>query len=196
MKINADILRIETNHVAPGQGCILISEPFLSGVYFSRSIILLVSYCEKGAVGLILNKKVDYPVENLFADFPDFNSEIYLGGPVAVDTVYFIHNLGDEIPGSIHIKGDLYWGGDFETLKIKIKLGLVTPKQVRFFLGYSGWNLDQLDEEINQNSWLVADISSSDVMNLDEQEMWLKLVKSLGEEYSLWENFPEDPTLN
>ena len=76
MKISADILRIETNHVPPKQGSILISEPFLQGAYFSRSIILLVSYCEKGVVGLILNKKVDYTIGDFFPDFPDFSSDL------------------------------------------------------------------------------------------------------------------------
>ncbi|MBV5312577.1 MAG: YqgE/AlgH family protein [Prolixibacteraceae bacterium] len=196
MKINTNIFRIETNHVAPRQGHILIAEPFLSGSYFNRSIILLASYGENGAVGFILNKKVDYPVEDLFANFPDFDSEIHIGGPVGTDSIYFIHTLGDLIPGSINIKENIYWGGDFETLKLQIKLGLVNPEQVRFFLGYSGWEAGQLEEEINQNSWLVADISEADLMTIDENLMWVESVRAMGGKYSMWENFPENPSLN
>jgi len=196
MKINTNIFRIETNHVAPKQGHILIAEPFLSGSYFNRSIILLASYGENGAVGFILNKKVDYPVEDLFANFPDFDSEIHIGGPVGTDSIYFIHTLGDLIPGSINIKENIYWGGDFETLKLQIKLGLVHPEQVRFFLGYSGWEAGQLEEEINQNSWLVADISEADLMTIDENLMWVESVRAMGGKYSMWENFPENPSLN
>jgi len=196
MKINSNIFRIETNHVAPKQGHILISEPFLAGSYFNRSIILLASYSEKGAVGFILNKKVDYPVEDLFANFPDFDSEIHIGGPVGTDSIYFIHTLGDSIPGSINIKENLFWGGDFEALKLQIKLGLVNSQQVRFFLGYSGWDAGQLEEEINQNSWLVTDISQADLMTIDENVMWAQSVRSMGGKYSMWENFPENPSLN
>jgi putative transcriptional regulator len=196
MKINTNIFRIETNHVAPKQGHVLIAEPFLAGSYFNRSIILLASYSEKGAVGYILNKKVDYPVEDLFADFPDFDSEIHIGGPVGTDSIYFIHTLGDSIPGSINIKENLYWGGDFEALKLQIKLGLVNTQQVRFFLGYSGWDAGQLDEEINQNSWLVADIPQADLMTIDENVMWAQSVRSMGGKYIMWENFPENPSLN
>jgi putative transcriptional regulator len=196
MKINTNIFRIETNHVAPKQGHILIAEPFLSGSYFNRSIILLASYGENGAVGFILNKKVDYPVEDLFTNFPDFDSEIHIGGPVGTDSIYFIHTLGDLIPGSINIKENIYWGGDFETLKLQIKLGLVNPEQVRFFLGYSGWEAGQLEEEINQNSWLVADISEADLMTIDENLMWVESVRAMGGKYSMWENFPENPSLN
>lgn len=196
MKLDLNIFRIETNHVAPQIGHILIAEPFLSGSYFNRSIIILATYSEKGAIGFILNKKVDYPVEDLFVDFPDFDSAIHIGGPVGTDSIYFIHMLGDLIPGSLHIKDNLYWGGDFNVLKLQIKLGLVHPNQVRFFLGYSGWESGQLEEEIKENSWLVADLSETDLMSLDETEMWVQTVKMMGGKYSMWENFPENPSFN
>jgi len=196
MKLNTNIFRIETNHVDPQQGNILIAEPFLAGSYFNRSIILLATYNEKGAVGFILNKKVDYPVEDLFVDFPDFDSEIHIGGPVGTDSIYFIHTLGDIIPGSIFIKDNLYWGGDFDSLKLQIKLGMVNPHQVRFFLGYSGWEAGQLEEEIKENSWLVADIPQADLMNIDENVMWVQSVRAMGGKYIMWENFPENPSLN
>lgn len=196
MKLNTNIFRIETNHVAPQQGHVLIAEPFLAGSYFNRSIIILASCSEEGAVGFILNKKVDFPVEDLFVDFPDFDAEIHIGGPVGTDSIYFIHSLGDTIPGSKLIKENLYWGGNFDVLKLKIKLGLVESHQVRFFLGYSGWDAGQLDEEIMENSWLVADIPQADLMTADEDEMWVESVKAMGGKYSLWENYPENPSLN
>ena len=196
MKINTNIFRIESNHVPPKQGNILIAEPFLSGSYFNRSIIILATCNKDGAVGFILNKKVDFPVEDLFVDFPDFDSEIYIGGPVGTDSIYFIHTLGNLIPESIHIKDNLYWGGDFDTLKTHIKLGLVDHSQVRFFLGYSGWEAGQLEEEIKENSWLVAETSETDLMSIDENEMWAKSVRAMGGKYTMWENFPENPSLN
>jgi len=196
MKLNTNIFRIETNHVAPKQGSVLIAEPFLAGSYFNRSIIILASFNENGAVGFILNKKVDFPVEDIFVDFPDFDAEIHIGGPVGTDSVYFIHTLGDIIPESIHIRENMYWGGDFEALKLQIKLGLVDPKQVRFFLGYSGWEPGQLEEEIKENSWLVADISQEELMSINENAMWAESVKAMGGKYKMWENFPENPSLN
>lgn len=196
MRLNTNIFRIETNHIAPQQGHILIAEPFLAGSYFNRSIIILASYNENGAIGFILNKKVDYPVEDLFVNFPDFDSEIHIGGPVGTDSVYFIHSLGDAIPGSIHIKENLYWGGDFDTLKMQIKLGLVNSQQVRFFLGYSGWEAGQLEEEIKENSWLVTDVPQADLMTIDENSMWAESVRAMGGKYKMWENFPENPLMN
>ncbi len=198
MNLNIDIFKIETNHVLPRKGKILIAEPFLPGSYFNRSIVLLVTHSDKGAVGFILNKKVDYPINDIVSDFPEFNADIYIGGPVSTDSIYFLHSLGDQIPGSIHVKGNLYWGGDFEKLKEQIAQGLVSPDQIKFFMGYSGWDAGQLEEELEENTWLVSDIKQDLVLSssVSKKHMWVDVVKNLGGKYSLWENFPENPSLN
>lgn len=197
MKLNANIFKIETNHVEPRKGRILIAEPFLSGSYFNRSVVLLVACSDKGSVGFILNKKVDYPLQDIMADFPDFDAEVYIGGPVSTDSIYIIHSLGKALSGSLHIKDNLYWGGDFEELKHKIRLGMIKPGDVRFFLGYSGWEAGQLEGELEENSWLVADIDDQNVMKAgSRQSMWIENVREIGGKYLLWEHFPENPSFN
>jgi putative transcriptional regulator len=196
MKLNPNIFRIESNHLQPKKGDVLIAEPFLPGSYFSRSIVLLASCDEKGVVGFVLNKKLDYPVMDLIVGFPKFNTNIHIGGPVATDSVYFIHALGQVIPGSIHIKENLYWGGDFDVLKNLIKKGNVNPSEVRFFMGYSGWDAGQLQNEISENSWLVANISQNYLMNTPQDELWVESVRAMGGKYSMWEHFPENPSMN
>lgn len=196
MGIDLDIFKIKTNNISPQKGRILIAEPFLSGGYFNRSVILLVAHSTKGAVGFILNKRVEFPIHEVFPDFPEFDAKVYLGGPVSTDSVYFIHKLGDQIPGSIRVLGDLYWGGDFVELKRQIKIGLLRPSDVRFFLGYSGWDSGQLEQEIKDDSWLVTDIEEEVVMRELNQASWVDFVKKAGNRYTIWENFPENPSLN
>lgn len=193
---NLDIFRIRTNNIAPQKGRILIAEPFLSGNYFNRSVVLLVSHGEKGAVGFILNKKVDFPIHDVFPDFPKYDADVYLGGPVSTDSIYYIHKLGDKLPGSIHVLDDLYWGGDFEVLKRDIRNGVVDTKDIRFFLGYSGWDAGQLEEELKDDSWLVTDVEQEAVMRELSESSWVDFVKKAGSRYSIWENFPENPSLN
>lgn len=182
--------------MSPQKGRVLIAEPFLSGSYFNRSVVLLVAYSEKGAVGFILNKKVDIIVQDVIPDFPDFDAQVYLGGPVATDSIYFIHKLGDKIPGSIHVLGDLYWGGDFEELKHQLKAGIINPSEIRFFLGYSGWDAGQLERELKEDSWLVNNVDQQAIMRELNQDSWFDFVKKVGGRYSVWENFPENPSLN
>jgi len=196
MSENLDIFKIKTNNVSPKKGRILISEPFLSGSYFNRSVIFLVAHSAKGTVGFILNKKVDFPIHDVFPDFPKFNTDVYLGGPVATDSIYFIHKLGSKLPGSIHVLGDLYWGGDFEVLKHDIASGKIQPNDIRFFLGYSGWDAGQLEGELKENSWLVTDVDEESVMQKLSEDSWFDFVKKAGERYSIWENFPENPSFN
>jgi putative transcriptional regulator len=103
--------------------------------------------------------------------------------------------MGDLIPNSVKIMDGLFWGGDFDHLKDLIHTGFADNTKVRFFLGYSGWDKDQLKEELDEDSWLVTDISPKIVMQSSE-ELWKDMVKQLGGKYSLWENFPENPALN
>jgi len=195
MNLNLDIFRIKTNNLSPRKGRILIAEPFLPGDYFNRSIILLVDHNKSGSVGFILNKPVDFAVEGFRKEFPDLQTTLGLGGPVSTESLYYIHTLGEKLQGSLHIAGNLYWGGNFKQLKDLVNQKQCGPEQVRFFLGYSGWGSGQLQEELEENSWLVSDISPSKVMKLDGQ-LWLEMVKQLGGKYSLWENFPENPSMN
>ncbi len=195
MHSSRDIFRIKTNDVAPKKGRVLIAEPFLPGSYFNRSIIFLVNHSSDGSVGFILNKPVDFPIPEFYNEFPDYTDPIFVGGPVDIESLYFIHQYGQLIDGSVHIMGDLYWGGNFDQLKDLINKGKIDPNHVRFFLGYSGWDKGQLKEEIDEDSWLVADIPPAFVMG-DTTELWKEMVKKMGGIYSLWENYPENPTLN
>ncbi len=195
MQIHFDFFRVENDNMTPAQGRILISEPLLNDSYFKRSVVLLTEHSENGSVGFVLNKPIDIPITDVISDFPSFATTLYVGGPVGKDTVHYIHTLGELIPNSVHVKDDIYWGGDFEQVKEYIREGLIQPSQIRFFLGYSGWSPNQLEEELENNAWLVSEVDSTKIMQPDE-DMWKKILHSLGNHYKSWTNCPENPTLN
>lgn len=190
-----DLFRIESNNVAPEKGRILIAEPFLDGSYFNRSIILLVEYTNEEVVGFILNKEVDFPIKNFKEELPDFSATVHLGGPVNPEYLYFIHTAGDLIPESIKIMDNLYWGGSFDSLKRLINEGKIAADQVRFFLGYSGWETGQLKQELNEHSWLVSCMDVDKIMS-HNSNLWQESLKSVGGKYLLWEHFPKNPSYN
>lgn len=196
MDLNSDIFKIQTNNMVPKKGRVLISEPFLPGNFFNRAIILLVAHGKKGSVGFILNKKVDLQIQDYISGFDDFDAEVFMGGPVSTDSIYFIHRRADLIPGSIQVLDDIHWGGDFNELKRLANLGIIHQRDVRFFLGYSGWDAGQLEREIKENSWLVNDVDPTLVMDDLGTESWVQFVKKVGERYTIWEHFPENPSLN
>jgi putative transcriptional regulator len=71
------------------KGKILISTPDISGDIFSRSVVLVIEHNESGAFGLILNKK-NSQMSGKFKNLFDFKIEVYDGGPVENDKVFFI----------------------------------------------------------------------------------------------------------
>ena len=196
MSSEIDFLKIDYKLAATGQGKILISEPFTKDNYFKRSVVFLTEHNEKGSIGFILNKPVEISVHEVLNNFPKIDAKISLGGPVNTNTVHYIHTLGETIPNSMKVIDNIYWGGDFEKLKLLIKLGAVKEDQIRFFIGYSGWNPKQLEREISRKYWIVTEISPEKIMSCHTENNWKEILSRLGENYKIWANFPENPEMN
>lgn len=181
----------------PEKGKLLIAEPSLTGdVSFNRSVVLLAEHNEEGSVGFILNKPLNYSMQDLVPEilvpFPVFN-----GGPVEQDNLYFIHTIPHLISDSIEIASGIYWGGDFETTVNLINQQKINPDEIRFFLGYSGWSSAQLDKELSSNSWIVVlNNYQSGIIKKSTQAFWREKMMELGGDYLLWSNAPENPGLN
>lgn len=163
---------------------------------FKRAVVFLCENQESGTVGFILNRPMPLNLNEAIEDLGDFNAQLYFGGPVQTDTLHFIHNIGDKLDGSIEIVPGLYWGGNFEVLKVMIQAGEVSPENFRFFLGYSGWDINQLDTEMRENSWIIHPGNASYVFQYQPDNLWKEVLKEIGGEYALMINFPEDPSLN
>ena len=100
------------NTLDPKKGRLLITEPFMQNDYFHRSVILLCEHNEDGSFGFVLNNYTDvklsefenmHEVEGFCDDF-----RISIGGPVSAKNLYYIHTLGDQLPDSIHVAGNIY----------------------------------------------------------------------------------------
>lgn len=191
-----DIFRFEANDMKPEKGRVLIAEPFLEGRYFNRSVVLLTEFSDEGAVGFVLNKSVHLNINEVLTDIEAFKSEVFVGGPVQNNQIYYLHTVPELIPNSFHIFDKLYWGGDFEILKELIKSERLGIDQIRFFAGYSGWSAGQLEDEIKENSWLVSFVEINELMSVDNNDIWKKALSRLGGNYKLWANFPKDQSMN
>lgn len=196
MNLDYNFFKIDGKQYSPKQGRVLISEPFLSDSYFKRSIVLLTEHNDEGTVGFVLNKPVDLSVNEVLKDFPEMEANVSIGGPVGTNTIHYLHTVGQEIPNSVHVLGDIYWGGDFDSLKSLVETGKIGNKQVRFFVGYSGWKPKQLENEISENSWIVTELESGMIMNKRSFDSWKDVLQQLGEDYKIWINSPDSPTLN
>lgn len=184
------------NTTKPSKGTILISEPFLADPYFKRSVVLLSEHTEEGSIGFILNKPTNISVNEAISDFPQIDSMLYFGGPVQTDSLQYIHRLGDKLEGSQPIFDGLYWGGNLEKLKEMISLKQVQASDIRFFVGYSGWDSTQLNQEIDEKSWIVSQGATQHAFFDEPKKLWSDVLKSMGNEFRMLANYPEDPSLN
>lgn len=196
MKDIHDLLKIRTNNIKPARGTILISEPFLWDYFFKRSVVLLAEHNDEGTFGVIVNKPIKARFNEVVKDFPEFNSKVFLGGPVQNDSLFFIHTLGEQLENSMEIIPGIYWGGNIEQVRELITLDQVKPAQIRFFIGYSGWSPNQLDEELERNSWVVSHITANDLLKTTPSMLWDRSLRRLGSDYAHWVNFPDDPGNN
>lgn len=181
----------------PKKGKLLIAEPALTGdVSFNRSVVLLAEHNDEGAVGFILNKPLEYDISDLVSEIK-VPLKVFNGGPVEQDNLYFIHKVPHLIEDSIEISDGIYWGGDFEKIVELINCNTITEKDIRFFLGYSGWASLQLDQELTSKSWVVVrNEYRSDIIQKSTTAFWKEKMIELGGDYLIWSNSPENPILN
>ncbi len=191
-----ELFKIQSNTSNPAIGNVLIAEPFMNDFYFRRSVILLIDHNEEGSLGVIFNKRLTIPFNEIVQGFPDFKADVYLGGPVETDRIFFIHTIGEMIPDSYKISDGLYWSGNINVLKSMIKMDLIKPHEVRFYVGYAGWDGGQLRNELKANTWLVGKFSSKQLLTTMPGKMWKSFVRQMGKRYMLWDKFPVNPSEN
>ncbi len=174
-------------------GKFLIASPhcFFSDV-FNKSLIYITSHnAEEGAVGLIINRLASKtPFQSVMTmlknESINVNSSmpIFMGGPVEPERGFILHtaeynkNLLFGCPDNLAVSSNI------EILKDIA--GGQGPKSSLFVLGYTGWEKGQLDQEISNNMWIIADYDP-DVMFLpDHEAKWGYALQNIGVNNSLF----------
>ncbi len=169
------------NNAEPKKGSILISEPFMLDPNFKRAVVLLCRHNkEEGSLGYVLNKPLDITLNQVMGNFPEFDTEVYFGGPVGTDTLHYIHTYGD-LEEAEPITDGLFWGGNFEALNWWAETGKISPDNIRFFVGYSGWESGQLQGEMKLGSWVVSDMKAEYLLNEDWDNLWKTSLEDMGD---------------
>ena len=183
--------------IPPKKGDLLISEPFLPDPNFERTVVLICENNEDGTIGFILNKPSMVHLGDVFEELDHFEKKVFIGGPVQQDSMHFIHRGQINLEGGSKIAEGIYWGGNFEQMKVLIQNNNIETQDVQYFLGYSGWAPGQLDEELKENSWIVSpQATESQVFDLNPELLWREVLKNMGGKYRMFSNYPTDPRLN
>ena len=178
-------------------GDLLIAEPSIFGdLNFHRSVVVLVDYKTEGYIGFIINKVLPYPIKDIISEI-NVVLPLFSGGPVEEDSLFFIHNVGHLIPESEKISENLFWGGNIEKAIALVNSKIISEKEIRFFLGYSGWSKNQLEQEIETESWVVVKNKyASKILEVSPNSFWKNQMVTLGGKRLVWANSPENPHHN
>ncbi|MFM7770784.1 MAG: YqgE/AlgH family protein [Bacteroidota bacterium] len=182
--------------VIPKRGQVLLSEPYISDTFFHRTVVFLCENNAEGSFGFVLNNYIDLPIHKVIVNLPELSGRISLGGPVKNDSVFYLHTLGELVKGSTRVMPGIWYGGEFEDIKVLIDNNTLPENSLRFFIGYSGWGAKQLQEEIASKSWFVANIEVEDIMNSSENNLWQEVLKTMGVKGDVISKFPDNPNLN
>ncbi|MEO6404871.1 MAG: YqgE/AlgH family protein [Ferruginibacter sp.] len=183
--------------IKPGTGTLLIAEPFLKDPNFIRTVVLICRHEDaEGTFGFVVNKLFHQTLDQLIPELAGYPLPIFTGGPVQMDTLHYLHQYPDLLPESQEIADGIYWGGNFETLKSLIAANEIDTEKIKFFLGYSGWEKGQLDNEMDVKSWLTTGSNEKLIFQTPMEEIWKECLRTLGGKFEMMINFPIDPQLN
>jgi putative transcriptional regulator len=182
--------------IQPGPGILLIADPFLKDPNFLRTVVFLCEHKAEGSFGFVLNRKYENTLDELIPGLEELKLPVFYGGPVQMDTIHFLHQYPDEIPGGEEVIKGVYWGGDFEKVVEMLKNGTAHHDKIRFYIGYSGWSDGQLTTELEEKSWLTVAGTRKLIFHRNYEEIWKESLKQLGGDYEMMINFPIDPQLN
>jgi len=177
-------------------GSLILAQPFLNDTVFKRAVCIMCAHNKiDGSFGFIVNKKSNFIISDFIKELDHFSTPVYYGGPVATDSLFFIHDNQLEITGANKIADNVYWGGDFDEMKTKLSQRKEGEVNIKFFMGYSGWDNGQLRKEIIENSWIVTNKEVEQVFS-SSKNLWKKIMTKMGNVYAHLANSPENPDLN
>lgn len=193
------LFNIDIAPALPHRGALLVSEPFMRDQYFGHSVIELVDFeANRPSMGIVMNRLTSHTLDSLVKGVDDNTGiPVFCGGPMSCDRLYFLHTLGDMILDSREIADGLFIGGRFDTIIDYINSGCPVDGKVRFFIGYSGWDSGQLEEELDKKVWAVTSAPKPEKLLTGEEDgYWHRTVKRMGTRYKGWLYHPQNPRAN
>ncbi|MDX9891671.1 MAG: YqgE/AlgH family protein [Bacteroidales bacterium] len=182
-----EYLDVKATPLKPAAGRILISVPFYNDPFFNRTVVLLVECSENNCVGLIINQQIKFKINQIIKDI-DIDEHIYAGGPVMHNNAFGLHNY-PYCEDCSEIVKNVYLGYNDRLISI-LEKRFDSSVKYKFFIGYSGWAPNQLEEEIHHQMWVVSRADEQLILHTPPDLIWEHAVKELGDEYLHWLKIP------
>jgi putative AlgH/UPF0301 family transcriptional regulator len=162
-----------------GAGKLLVASRNLGDPNFAETVVLLVRYDAEGVVGLILNRRTDVPLSRVFDGLEAAKSRsdpVYLGGPVETSTALSLLQSPTTVEGAEHIFGGVYLLSTKALFEQAIS-ARPAPGVFHVYLGYAGWNTEQLRKEVELGAWFIFPAHARTVFNSDPDSLWPQMIR-------------------
>ncbi|CAN8314149.1 unnamed protein product [Cochlearia groenlandica] len=181
----------------PETGCVLVATEKLDSYRtFARTVVLLLregtNHPQEGPFGIVINRPLHKNIKHMKSTKTELATtfsecSLYFGGPLEASMFLLKTRDKTKIPGHEEVMPGLNFGArnNLEEAAVLVKKGILKPHDFRFFIGYAGWQLDQLKEEIESDYWHVAACSSDLIHGGDSSEnLWEEILQLMGGHYS------------
>jgi len=164
----------------------LIALPSLSGTEFSRAVIFICHHDSQGTMGLVINKpKGQWTLSEMLPEIGiegtvrAANSQVLIGGPVDIDRGFVLHSddiaLKSKATPLLH---GLCLSSTRDALESLVSDS--APSKAILMIGYAGWGGGQLEREIQDNAWIIADSDPDIIFSQSHDNKWERAIRSLG----------------
>ena len=177
------------------QGRLLVAAPSLVDPNFWRSVVLIAEHNSEGAMGLVLNRPLDVSVDEAvepLSSLVDSTACVYRGGPVSPEAVVALAEFNEPDVSAELTFGQIgFLGADPDVEQLQ-----AATSRARIFAGYAGWSGGQLEAELGEEAWIVADPVADDVFTHDADGLWATVLTRLGGVPAFISLMPPDPSMN
>ena len=183
------------------RGRLLVASPPLIDPNFDRTVVLMLEHTDDGALGIVLNRPSETPLDDVFPEWRAIASSpatVFSGGPVSPDAVIALARseraTTEEEPtdGWVEIAGDL---GTVDLARDPLDLGIPLDA-LRVFVGYAGWGAGQLESELAQGGWFVVAAEPDDPFGDEPEQMWRRVLRRQRTRVAMFAQYPDDVTTN
>lgn len=166
-------------------GQLLIAMPGMRDERFAKSVIYMCAHTEEGAMGLVLNQRLDSLtfaelISQLELDEKHLSRDVpvHFGGPVESGRGFVLHTSDYQQDATLEVVNGVALTATVEILKA-IAQGK-GPQKSLLALGYAGWGPGQLDMEIRANGWLQVPSDSEIIFDIEPDTKWERAIQRLG----------------
>lgn len=179
------------------RGRLLVATPLIESGPFRRSVVYLLDHDTDGALGVIVNRPLDSDVDDVLPEWSGLVAApdcLFQGGPVQMESALAVGLIHEGPPaltvwrrmcgrvGLVDLDGPIPAAGELAGMRV--------------FAGYAGWGPGQLEEELDEGSWLVVDARDDDLLSPQPEALWHEVMRRQQGDLRYWATFPSDPGAN